>query len=118
MAFRYMFINATTSDVKISVFTQDGVDVCELVGSTPVDRPEQFRETHAAKEFDLSIPPGLIYGFSSAHSASFKDPRIAGLDIRTANGTVPWPEPPPSPSVLKPPVADFKARYRCFLDIP
>lgn len=116
MGFRYMFINATKSDVTIHVFTQEGVQVCELADSTPVEKPEQVRDSRPAGEFDLTIPSGLIYGFSSAHSASFKDPGIAGFDVRSTNGTVPWPEPPPSTSGLKPRKADFKARYRCFLD--
>ncbi|HSR95444.1 MAG TPA: hypothetical protein VLM79_00180 [Kofleriaceae bacterium] len=116
MGFRYMFINGTKSNVTIRVFTQDGVQVCELVDSTPVEAPEQFRDNQPGGGFDLTIPSGLIYGFSSAHSASFKDPGIAGLDIRTTNGTVPWPEPPPSQNGLNPRQPDFRARYRCFLD--
>ena len=115
MVYRYMFINSSGADQLIHVITQDSTDECELVDGTPVEKPEQVKDTYVG-EFDLTIPAGAIYGFITEHTASVKIPKVAGFVAHTVNGTVPWPEPPPSRSGLSSHGSDFTARYRCFLD--
>lgn len=117
MAQRYMFINSSAADVTIHVITQDAFLLFELVDSKPVVTPEEVKGEFQAGELDLTIPAGAIYGFATDHTASVKVPAAADFVMHATNGNVPWPEPPPSPNALKVQTPDFRARYRCFLDL-
>jgi hypothetical protein len=114
---RYMFINSSGADVTVHVITQDAFVLFELVEAKPVVTPEEVKGEFAAGELDLTIPAGAIYGFATDHTASIKVPAAADFVMHATNGNVPWPEPPPSPNGLNVQTADFRARYRCFLDL-
>jgi hypothetical protein len=116
MAQRYQFINYLDTPVTVHVETQDRIELCQLVDSTPADAPEEPQTQHGPGSFELTIPGGTIFGFFADQPAVVKDPKIANFVIRVANGKVPWPLPPPlQPSLLQH-VADFNKRYACFLE--
>lgn len=116
MTQRYMFVNSSDAPVAVQVYTPDRIRLCQLVDSTPVETPEGEQGVFGPGPFDLEIPPGVIFGFLTEHTAAITAPKAEDFVMHVANGNVPWPEPPPQEQNVRKDIADFKARYRCFLD--
>lgn len=112
---RVAFVN-TSSDtpVTIHVWTQDAVECCELLATTPVTQPEQNPGTrYAPGEWDLVIPAGKMFGFVTEQPVKFTNPNSASVVPIHADGKDPWPQPPPS--MAGPAIPDFATRYKNFL---
>jgi hypothetical protein len=100
--------------VTIHVETQDSVECCELLTTTPATGPEQNPGTrHPPGPWKLVVPPGTIFGFVTEHLVRITNPNPAVVSTVYADSKDPWPLPPP-PSPLAS-VHDFAIRYESFL---
>jgi hypothetical protein len=112
---RIAFVN-TSSDtpVIVRVNTQDTVECCELLTTTPATQPEQNPGTmHAPGEWDIVIPAGKMFGFVTEHPVDITNPNPVVVSTIYADGKDPWPQPPPAVGALAAP--DFGTRYKNFL---
>ncbi len=111
----FMNTSATTS-VTVHVVTQDTIEVCELLTTTPATLPEQNPgATQEAGGFDLAIQPGTIIGFVTKKPVTITNPSSAAVSTFYADGKDPWPQPPPPPPPGFVNVSDFDTRYNNFL---
>jgi hypothetical protein len=114
---RVAFVNhSAETSVTIHVVTQDTVESCELLATTPASLPEQPSGTlWAPGGFDLVVPAGHIVGFVSKANVSISNPMPTVVTTLVANGKDPWPQPPPPPPPPFAAVTDFSTRYSNFL---
>jgi hypothetical protein len=114
---RVAFINnSATATVRLQVVTQDRVECCELLGSTPPATPEQDPgTTYGPGAFDLEVPAGRIFGFVTKAKVDITNPSSSILNVVYANDKDPWPQPPPVAPVGLSNVTDFTTRYDHFL---
>ena len=114
---RVAFINnSATDNVKLHVVTQDRVEYCELLGSTPSSTPEQDPgATYGPGAFELEVPAGRIFGFVTRAKVDITNPSSSILNVVYANDKDPWPQPPPVAPVGLSNVTDFTIRYDHFL---
>jgi hypothetical protein len=114
---RVAFVNQSRdTSVTIRVVTQDTVESCELLATTPAALPEQASGTlRAPGGFDLEVPAGRILGFVTKSEVTITNPNSAIVTTVYANGKDPWPQPPPPPPPPFAAVADFDTRYSNFL---
>jgi hypothetical protein len=114
---RVAFLNQSNdTSVTIRVVTQDTVESCELLASTPAALPEQSTGiVHDPGGFDLEVPAGRIFGFVTKCRVEITNPSSGIVATVYANGKDPWPEPPPPPPPLFAGVSDFDTRYSNFL---
>jgi hypothetical protein len=112
---RIAFVNTSGEiSVTIHVETQDAVECCELLTTTPATGPEQNPgTTHPAGGWDLIVSPGHIVGFVTEKPVKIVNPNPAAVTTIYAHGKNPWPLPPPLTPLAS--VADFSTRYESFL---
>lgn len=113
---RVAFLN-TSSDtpVTVRITTQDAVECCELLATTPATQPEQNPgTTYAPGEWDLEVPPGTMFGFVTEHPVAITNPNPAVVSPIYADGKDPWPQPPPEALVAFG-LPDLDTRYKNFL---
>jgi hypothetical protein len=115
---RVAFANTSkTLSVTLQITTQDDVESCELLTTTPATLPEQSPGIkHAAGQFDLEVPAGRIIGFTSAYPIGINNPNSSIVVTVFASGKNPWPNPPP-PAALLVDVSDFATRFAHFLTV-
>ena len=111
---RVAFVNTSKdTPVTIQVETQDSVECCKLLTTTPATIAQQNPgTTHAPGWWELSVPPETIVGFVTEHPVNITNPNSAVIATVYADGKDPWPHPPP---LALAGVADFDIRYRNFL---
>jgi hypothetical protein len=114
---RVAFINNSATDsVRLHVVTQDKVEYCELLGTTPASTPEQDPGTLCGPgAFDVEVPAGRIFGFVTKAKVDITNPSSSILNVVYANDKDPWPQPPPAAPVRLSDVSDFATRYDHFL---
>lgn len=114
---RVAFVNhSRDTPVTVHVVTQDTVESCELLASTPAELPEQSPGAkHEPGGFDLVVPPGGICGFVTKNLVTITNPSSSIVTAVYANGKDPWPDPPPPPPPPFASVSDFETRYKNFL---
>lgn len=112
---RVAFVN-TSSDTPVTIHckTQDAVECCELLATTPATQPEQNPgTTFKPGDWDLAVPAGKMFGFVTEHPVSITNPNPSVVSILYADGKDPWPQPPPA--LASPTLPDFDTRYKNFL---
>src|SRR4051812_25712718 len=114
---RVAFMNQSKdTSVTIRVVTEDTVESCELLATTPAALPEQASGiVQAPGGFDLVVPAGKILGFVTKRQVTITNPNSAIVATVYASGKDPWPQPPPPPPPQFAGVSDFGARYANFL---
>jgi len=114
---RVAFVNQSKdTSVTIRVVTEDTVESCELLTTTPAALPEQASGVvQAPGGFDLEVPAGKILGFVSKQQVTITNPNSAIVTTVYANGKDPWPQPPPPPPPPFAGVSDFDTRYSNFM---
>ena len=112
---RVAFVNISSdTHVTIQVETQDTVECCEVLATTPVTQPQQNPGTlHAPGVWALAVPAGKMLGFVTEKPVNIINPNPAVVATIYADGKDPWPQPPPllASSYLP----EFSARYKNFL---
>ena len=112
---RVAFVN-TSSDTPVTIYikTQDAVECCQLLGTTPMTQPQQNPGVvHPAGEWTLVVPPGAMFGFVTEHPVNVTNLTSSAVIAIYAGGKDPWPQPPPA--LAMPTVPDFATRYKNFL---
>jgi hypothetical protein len=112
---RVAFVN-TSEDTTVTLHleTEDAVECCELLTTTPPTAPEQNPgATHASGGWDLVIAPGTMVGFVTGSPVKISNPSSGAVTTVYANGKDPWPQPPPVSKLSQ--VPDFPTRYQSFL---
>lgn len=114
---RVAFVNnSKDTSVTVHIVTQDTVETVELGTTTSATLPEKTPGvTHAAGAFDLVVPGGRIFGFTSANPVSITNPSPSIVQTIYADGKNPWPQPPPPAPAIFAGVTDFATRYDNFL---
>ena len=112
---RIAFVNTSKdTPVTICVETQDTIECCELLTTTPATEPEQNPGTRkTAGRWEVVVPAGKIIGFVTQDTVKIENPNSAAVTVVYANGKDPWPQPPPL--LAAPSVPDFDTRYNSFL---
>jgi hypothetical protein len=112
---RVAFVNTSdNTPVTIHVETQDSVECCQLLTTTPAMAPEANPgKTYPPGGWDLVVPAGTIFGFVTEKSVKITNPNPATITTIYANGKDPWPLPPPLSPLSS--VPDFATRYKSFL---
>jgi hypothetical protein len=110
---RVAFVNTSTKDAVVQIKTQDAVECCQLLASTPVSQPEQNPGLpKSAGAWQLAMPPGSVFGFVTELPVEIHNPNSGSVIAIYANTKDPWPQPPP---LTAPDVPDFAIRYQNFL---
>jgi len=114
---RVAFVNQSRdTSVTVHVVTEDTVESCELLTTTPATLPEQASGiVQGPGGFDLEVPAGKILGFVTKHQVAITNPNSAIVATVYASGKDPWPQPPPPPPPLLAGVSDYNTRYANFL---
>lgn len=114
---RVAFVNnSKDTPVIVHVVTQDPVEACQLLTTTPASQPQQNPgATQTPGGFDLEVGPGGIIGFITNSQVEITNPNSATVTTIYANGKDPWPQPPPPPPPGFTNVTDFPTRYNNFL---
>lgn len=112
---RVAFVNTSSqTPVTIRVRTQDAVECCELLTTTPATQPEQNPGTkHLPGEWDIVVPAGTMFGFVTEKAVDITNPNPAAVATIYADGKDPWPQPPPL--LASAGLPDFDTRYKNFL---
>lgn len=112
---RVAFVNTSkNTPVTIHCKTEDAVECCELLGTTPATQPEQNPgTTFAAGDWDLVVPVGTMFGFVSEHPVSITNLNSSAVIVLYSDGKDPWPQPPPA--LVSTTIPDFDTRYKNFL---
>jgi hypothetical protein len=112
---RVAFVNTSdNTPVTIHVETQDSVECCQLLTTTPATAPEANPgTTYPPGGWHLVVPAGTIFGFVTEKSVNITNPNPATITTIYANGKDPWPLPPPLSPLSS--VPDFETRYKSFL---
>jgi hypothetical protein len=112
---RVAFVNTSkNTSVTIQIETQDSVECCELLTTTPSTSPEQNPgTTHPPGVWGLDVAPGTMFGFVTEHPVNIINSNPAAVATIYADGKDPWPHPPPPTTLAS--VADFDTRYNSFL---
>jgi hypothetical protein len=112
---RVAFVNTSKeTSVTIHVETQDSVECCELLTTTPATGPEQNPGTrHKPGRWNVVVGPGKMHGFVTEHPVKITNPNSAAVHMVYADSKDPWPQPPPVAALAG--VHDVEVRYRSFL---
>jgi hypothetical protein len=109
---RIAFVNTATTPATIQIKTQEAVECCQLLMTTPASQPAQNPgRTQPAGAWQLAMPPGTIFGFVAEHAVEVLNPNSGSVITVYADSKEPWPQPPP----LVSDVPDFATRYQNFL---
>jgi hypothetical protein len=113
---RVAFVNhSTDTPVTVHIVTLDTVETCELGSTTPATLPDGAGTKHAAGAFDLVVPAGKVYGFTTENPVNITNPSPSIVQTVYADGKNPWPQPPPPAPAAFTGVTDFATRYGNFL---
>jgi hypothetical protein len=112
---RVAFVNTSKdTSVTIAVETQDAVECCELLTTTPATGPEQNPGTrHEPGRWNVIVEPGKIHGFVTERPVNITNPNSAAVTTVYADSKNPWPQPPPVVALAG--VHDLDVRYSNFL---
>jgi hypothetical protein len=112
---RIDFINHSTFDVTIEVKTSETIVYRELLTSTPANLPDdkQGHEYHSGSHA-LVVPAGRFFGFMTSSPVTISNPSPQLVQVISASGKDPWPQPPPPPPSSLSGMADYPMRYKNF----
>lgn len=112
---RVAFVNVSSDiSVTIHINTQDAVECCELLATTPATQPEQNPgRRYPPGTWELVVPAGKIFGFVTELPVSITNSNMSAVSTISVSGKDPWPQPPPA--LASPSMPDFATRYKNFL---